>query len=214
MSEKCFLCGSTEDLTRDHIPPANLFKPPLPTDLITVTCCRKCNGSYSLDEEYFRACVATQGYWHPIGQWIWENKVVASTFHRSPALKRSLASTYTVVPVHTPGGLYIGQHGALLYRVDRLQRVVEKICRGLFAHHHPQVDLRNVLFDVNLTQIADNLKSILPLFVRTSIGGDTFVYWRGLASDDARHSLWFFLFYTQTLFTVSTRAAPEKGHAA
>jgi len=213
-SEKCFLCGSTENLTRDHIPPENLFKPPLPTNLITVPSCLECNGSYSLDEEYFRACVATQGYWHPIGEWIWENKVIGSTFHRSPTLKKAIASTYTTVPIQTPSGLYAGEQGALLYRADRLQRVVEKICRGLYTHHHPEVDLTDVLVEVNMTRINDGLKNILPLFKRESIGGDTFIYWRGIHEEDARQSIWFFLFYTQTLFTVCTRRKLSNGHGA
>lgn len=210
-SEKCFLCGSTQNLTRDHVPPANLFKPPLPTDIITVPSCLTCNGSYSLDEEYFRACVATQGYWNPIGEWIWDNKVVGSTFHRSPALKKTITSTYVNVPVRTPSGLYLGEQGALHYRVDRLQRVIEKICRGLFTHHHPEVDLSDVLFEVNMTRISGDIKSILQLLKRDSIGGDTFVYWRGIGEEDPRQSLWFFLFYTQTLFTATTKGKQSNG---
>ena len=51
---ECVYCGSQQKLTRDHIPPKNLFAKPLPSNLVTVPCCRRCNESASKDDEYFR----------------------------------------------------------------------------------------------------------------------------------------------------------------
>src|SRR5471030_1318304 len=54
----CVYCGATDDLSDDHIPPKNLFPKPRPLNLITVLACRvKCNGSASMDDEYFRHCL-------------------------------------------------------------------------------------------------------------------------------------------------------------
>src|SRR5258708_16068040 len=143
-TEKCFLCGSAEHLTRGHVPAENLFKPPLPTNMVTLPECRPCNESYSLDEEYFRACVATQGTWSETGSWIWENKVINSSFRRSPKLRKAITANMFSVPVHTPAGVYLGQQGGVGYRVDRTERVVKKICRGLYTHHRPMLDTNNL----------------------------------------------------------------------
>ena len=55
--KQCYLCQATETLTRDHVPPENLFPMPLPSDLITVPCCKSCNSGFSKIDEQFRAFV-------------------------------------------------------------------------------------------------------------------------------------------------------------
>ncbi|MEK7263824.1 MAG: hypothetical protein AAB071_04865 [Bacteroidota bacterium] len=202
--EKCFLCNSTDDITDDHIPPKNIFKPPLPNNLITVASCKKCNNSYSKDEEYFRVCVATQGTFNKTGQWIWKNKVVNSTFERSPKLKKSVSDKLVEVDVYSTHDIYIGKHSAVLYDTDRIKRVLEKICKGLFIHHYPKIDLNVLRFEINMTEISDEIVLILSYFKKESIGGDTFIYWHVLTNDDSYRSMWFLLFYTKTLFTIHT----------
>ena len=54
----CIYCGVVGTLTKDHVPPRNLFpKPHL--GLITVPSCAGCNGSFKLDDEYFRLAITT-----------------------------------------------------------------------------------------------------------------------------------------------------------
>ena len=53
MKKSCIYCGNTEDLTKDHIPPKTLFPKPRPSNLITVPCCKNCNGSFSLEKDLF-----------------------------------------------------------------------------------------------------------------------------------------------------------------
>jgi hypothetical protein len=50
---ECVNCGAAVDLTRDHVPPKNLFPKPRP-ELFTVASCRACNNGASEDDEYFR----------------------------------------------------------------------------------------------------------------------------------------------------------------
>jgi hypothetical protein len=90
---ECYLCGATEDLTRDHVPPANLFPEPRPNNLITVPCCRSCNQSYSLDDEAMRVWLAAAATRSASGEQIWRERVVGRTFRRSPALRASFAQT-------------------------------------------------------------------------------------------------------------------------
>ena len=51
----CVYCGSTDDPTRDHVPPRAVFPKPRPTNLVTVPACRACNSSAAADDEYFAA---------------------------------------------------------------------------------------------------------------------------------------------------------------
>src|SRR5687768_9126871 len=50
----CFNCGSDRADTREHVIAKTLIPEPRPDNLITVSACRKCNSSLSIDEEYLR----------------------------------------------------------------------------------------------------------------------------------------------------------------
>lgn len=49
----CTYCGENEPTTRDHVPSRVLLDKPYPDNLPVVPSCRKCNESFSMDEEYF-----------------------------------------------------------------------------------------------------------------------------------------------------------------
>jgi hypothetical protein len=102
-ASRCYLCGGTQDLTRDHVPPANLFLEPRPTNLITVPCCRNCNQSYSLDDEAMRAWLSAAENRSASGERIWRERVVGRTFQRSPALRASFAQSAVQVLVERKG---------------------------------------------------------------------------------------------------------------
>src|SRR5438105_2116110 len=50
----CVYCGERDATTEDHIPPRCLFGLPLPSTLIKVPSCFRCNNGASKDDEYFR----------------------------------------------------------------------------------------------------------------------------------------------------------------
>ena len=57
----CVHCGmepDAENVTKEHIPSKCLLIRPYPQELMTLTACRNCNGSYSHDEEYMAALLA------------------------------------------------------------------------------------------------------------------------------------------------------------
>ena len=54
---ECVYCGERRTLSRDHVPPANLFSTPRPSNLVTVPCCDACNNAASKDDEYFRLAI-------------------------------------------------------------------------------------------------------------------------------------------------------------
>ena len=58
----CVHCGKTleeEETNRDHVPTKALLRPPPPDSLPVVEVCSECNSSFSLDEEYVVAFLAS-----------------------------------------------------------------------------------------------------------------------------------------------------------
>jgi hypothetical protein len=60
--KQCYLCGSLlvrgNNMTRDHIPPACIFPPGKPRNLITVPCCLSCNQEYKQLDQKMRNQIA------------------------------------------------------------------------------------------------------------------------------------------------------------
>jgi hypothetical protein len=54
---QCVYCGGVAD-TNDHTPPRCFLKPPLPSNLITLPACRKCNSDFSYHENLVRTMLA------------------------------------------------------------------------------------------------------------------------------------------------------------
>ena len=143
----CYLCSSKDDLTRDHIPPKNLFTPPLPSNLIAVPCCSKCNQSFTLDDEAFRAFASAYVAKSKAGQWIWDHRVLAKTFKRSAYFQQSLADSVTKVPVATPWGII--ELDAITFSEQRANRYLIRLTKGLLHKFYPGVDYTNTQFTVN-----------------------------------------------------------------
>ena len=139
---QCALCAKTRPVTREHIPPKNLFLTPRPTNSITVPVCELCNHSYHLDDEYFRVYVAA-GAEPGTRLWrLWKEKVVGSSFARGEGLKGRLNDDHaTILDQHQHVErlqTFDGQDVAdeLLpvvqpFDATRINAVVEKIVRCL-----------------------------------------------------------------------------------
>ncbi len=202
----CCFCGSSENITRDHIPPKNLFLKPLPTNLITIPSCKSCNEDTSLDDEYFRICVSTQGYNDVVGKKIWDEKVVDSSFRRSKKLRNEIKESQMKINVKTKGGLYLGNLDALTYDSKRINNILIKICKGLIYFDSPDIDLMKISVNViGLTKKDKKLEDIVNKIKSKSIGNNNeFIYWSSISSDDRYTSFWIFMFYNNTIFSVST----------
>jgi len=53
----CTYCGAVTDTSRDHTPSKALLDNPYPENLPIAEACSKCNGDFSLDEEYLSCLV-------------------------------------------------------------------------------------------------------------------------------------------------------------
>ena len=203
--QRCYLCGSRMGLTRDHVPPQNLFKPPLPSDLITVPCCSTCNGGYSKLEEEFRAFVASPINCSRAGKWILEKKVIGSTFKRSPRFTHYFAQHMQPGNVVTPAG-EIG----VPVKMNRefITKCLIKITKGLLAHFYPNINSSdsNMEFDVDLFEqfrVDQNfINSFEAPFTYDQRGDGQFKFWRGLADDVPEAGVWIYGFYDAVFFVV------------
>lgn len=148
----CIYCGSTGKLTKDHVPPKNLFPVPRPSDLITVPACEPCNQSFGLDDDYFRIAVlaGADPERHPIAARLWSDKVVRGTLQRSPALKSIILQSLRRLDVTTPAGIYLGTAPTIRLNRQRVDRVVRRIVTALHWHHYGHAPRAGVEFDVSM----------------------------------------------------------------
>jgi len=136
--ETCYLCGSIDDLTRDHIPPKNLFPSPKPSNLITVWCCRKCNERYSLIDESFRIFTSSVINRSKTGESVWNKKVMQSSFVRSPKLKS--ATIKSLVPIEEEiNGIKVKATG-ITYPIKKTKSFLVRLTKGFTRHFNPEID--------------------------------------------------------------------------
>lgn len=134
---ECAYCGAVGPVTRDHVPPENLFPEPLPKNLITVPACNTCNGSFKLDDEYFRLAVTAgidgEAYPRELAHSIAAIKKLADPKKR-PFARRMLAAQH-LVEVKTPAGIHLGHAPGQIVDGDRVLKTVKRTVRGLYFHH-------------------------------------------------------------------------------
>jgi len=207
---KCYLCGSTENLTRDHIPPLCMFRPPLPANLITVPCCHLCNQSLKLDDEALMIFASGHHAVSKDGMWIWKNKALSSLC-RSPKLRANVRKALFEVPVLE--NQKITTRSAVTLAVSRVERVLIRMTKGLMLHFYPDVSYLDLTYEVEMVlptqEIVDGL---YQTFCYDERGGGTFRFWRGLAAEDRREGVWVYVFFDGMAFYV--RHEPKGGEPA
>jgi hypothetical protein len=205
MGEVCYLCGSTKDMTRDHIPPEGFFPPDAKENLITVPCCFRCNNSFTLDDEATRLWLASCRPASDQAKWIWENKVL-DTLARSPKLKAHIQQHVKVTYVPTPTGLRA--KWTISFPVDRWKPFAIRICKGLLRKFHPNYDYSKAGFLMRLCnpeskEDSQLLSQVLPCLYGDSRGKSVFKFWHGLNSDNPNEGIIVLLFYEASCWLVS-----------
>ena len=211
--EQCAYCERPAT-TRDHVPPKQLFTPPLPDNLITVPACENCNHGASDDDEMFRN----------------ELSIMAGSFRQSDNAAERLQPTMrgilrnktmltrtvlgaTPVERYSTGGIYLGQGVAVPIVPGVQQRVVTRIVRGLYWHHFRNslradipvqvfMDKRKPLYEHVLSSLRQQLTTL-----RLIGNGDTFQYRYARPTDDPTFSVWLLIFFKgagERIFLVHT----------
>jgi len=210
----CYLCGSPNPTTRDHVPPKCFFPEPRPSNLnlITVPCCESCNHGFSLDDEAARAWFC-MGLGHSdAANWIVENKLFHSTFTRSRAFCHEIRDSMIDTLIHNEEGQPIK---VVQYSMDRerTERFVIRTVKGLLKHYFPDYDssadrwLAHYL-GLELSELSkfEHLRDSLPCLDQR---GDGVISYRFGFMADGKTGLWLVVFYETAMFFV-THTANER----
>ena len=198
---------------RDHVPPACLFATPLPSDLITVPSCTRCNRAFGLDDVYFRDALAissTDSSYPP------EVKSLQRAMGRSlkrrqfrpPAAEMLRRAREVWMPLSSP----ITERAKLIPLDERrLARAVERIVVGLHFHetgrilpktHKPFVLHSSILKSVRPDHASSFHEIFGPLTSADwrAIGGKAFGYAFLPTTDDPDGSAWAMSFWGRVVF--------------
>ena len=134
---ECAYCGEFKELTRDHVIPLCLFKPPYPNNLITVPACDDCNNLKSKNNDYLRDYVTIDiyGNQNPIAQDIFKDKVMKSFRSDQSLLLREFIKKGRVAPYYSNGGIYLGDLPSVSLDTERIEKIFFTIAQGLFYNH-------------------------------------------------------------------------------
>lgn len=208
-SEKtCIYCRSGEDMTVDHIPPKALFPEPRPSNMVTVPCCKKCNESFSKDDEYFRNVLVSHAFVSsdPNVQAVNEKLLRSMIRPEGAAMARAIRESLHVVDVTSRGGIYLGRSPAMAVTADRINCVTDRIARGLFyiTHNYP-VPMRyevTCVFKDHAFSKPDEFIALWREFWEqpVTIGKNVFSYSYALCVDDPNGMLFIYWFYGNLWF--------------
>ena len=155
-SRLCVYCGSEAD-TNDHAPPRCLLRRPLPSNLMTLPACRKCNSGFSFDESVVKTTIALTS----------EHPELAAERHPGGRVARALARDGRLRSIiegaRRPDGNY-ELAGELLGSFDRVMRkTVQGLFFGLYERLVPrdQVQLR-LVSDQRFLSVEEAVDQVRP----------------------------------------------------
>jgi len=202
----CIYCGEREADTDDHVVAEGFFEAAPEGGYIKVPACLECNNKrYSKDEEYFLVAVLAEA----TATSLVANRVLdrlAADHHsgrrRRIGLAVSLLEKVRPVENQSPGGIYLGTGPGLELDTARVNRVLEKIVRGLFSHkfHRPLPPDARVV--VEIKPEPDHLRSPLvaaALAQPPSFLGEVFMYRVYALAENPDCTSWALGFYDAVL---------------
>jgi len=217
-SEKsCIFCGSGEDMTVDHIPPKALFPEPHPSNMLTVPCCKKCNESFSKDDEYFRTVLVSHAsvYSDPNVQAVNEKLIRSMIRPEATAMASAIRKSLHVVDVTSRGGIYLGISPAMQVSADRINHITVRIARGLFyiIHDYPvpmSYEVTCVFKDASFSMPEEFIAPWRRFWKQpVTIGENIFSYSYALCVDDPNGMLFIYWFYGNLWFYGYILPKPE-----
>ncbi len=203
MYNKCIYCSSEKQLTKDHIPPKNLFPSPRPSNLITVPCCEKCNKEFGKVDERARNLLTSLNIteFHSAIKSEIESKRNRSFLRKKGYTNlKHMLNSMTNVDTYTKGGIYLGKLPAFNLNQDVMDKYLERITRALLFHEN-QVTIFNFNFRWKLSpkvedfeKMRQEMKNIIGSAKVNKIGDDIFQY-VGIFYPGKSSSIWFLRFY-------------------
>jgi len=202
---KCFLCGSDQQITDEHVPPKGIFAEPRPTNLITVPCCQTCNNSNSKADELFRLFVAGAVNRNHRGHELWNKKILPNTIEKK-RLKyeiRSMIRTARSVSVATPSGTV--ELPYVFVPQAAIKPTLIRITKGLLWTFYPGTTYNDLKFEVqqiNQFDLARQINVIAPILRCDERGEGAFRFWHAPVADAPRCAMWILEFFNSAAFAI------------
>lgn len=200
-SDICYLCGTQlkdENRTMDHVPPKSLFVRPFPPNLITVPCCKNCNGNKSRDEDFFRL-IATLGLDRPPEtEALYSQRTLPNSISKH-RLKAEIQELIASMEHH-----WMERNGIIsltpTFRVpmSRIKKVAENIGKGLTAHFNPETEVHRLhccTYIPNRDQLLEVFASLCDDLTELRIGGRAFHAWHGTTVGNKAVGIWLMTFH-------------------
>ena len=223
--ETCAYCGKKRFATRDHVPPRNIFPEPRSSDLITVPSCEGCRRGWSKDDEYFRNATLLQVSAYNLHTRLVSKMLDSLSRPQSRGLLHKHAEERTGLSVTTKDGIHLPQFSVFEPDLDRLNRVAERIVRGLFFYHKGfpvptdyRVDTATMQDGIGtaVEDLRENLLAYEPACRRAVQGGE-FAYCLWILDDFEHATAWLAAFYRVPVncigFTVPLSQESPLSHA-
>lgn len=203
----CVICGKRAATTRDHVPPEGIFPKPLPSNLITVPACARCNNGTSTHDENFKVLLSLYcGQFNPeVSRLI--NTHALPTLGHNQKLNRTLITRMCPTYRSSSSGIIYERGWSVDWDETSTKIVIERTVRGLYFHH-----FNEILGEETECRISrlddDNLEIALGIFSNWSKGyiGDKneVVYLYAQQKEEILHSVWIFEFYGVLWFFCQT----------
>ena len=211
----CPFCHENKKLTKDHIPPKNLFPKPRPNTLLKIPGCKECNEGTSKDDEYFRLMLSMRSE-VGLNSLVSKNreKIVNSLFReQARGFLHRLFDNLNYSPTYTKQGIYVGEKPT--YKIDdlRINKTAVKVIKGLFYHEFkipvPKDWSVTAIFDMTIQrdvnkQFLNTIKDIMDFTMyadEKTIVKDGFSYrFKKFDEDKNNESSWILRFYNKILF--------------
>jgi len=221
---QCVYCGTVGKITKDHIPPKNLFSKPRPSNLITVEACHQCHSNTSEDDEHFRLVLHAREdvAEHPAAKRLRPSVMRSLDRPEAIGMVHGFAQSITPIELKTPSGIFIKHHFGFYANMDRMNRVASRIVKGLFYHEKKHrlpdnYEVRSQSEDSVRQRppserefLEQNfIKPVLPQ-KRVKIGDGVFAYRFNTFADEPNSTVWILEFYERACFLALTSPPESK----
>lgn len=125
----CSYCGDLAD-SKDHIPSRNLLEKPYPDNLFTIYACKKCNQSFSLDEELFLHSLAEISD----SPNLLARKLPGGNIYKARERSKKLKERINESLIKDENGLVY-----FIPEWERISKVIEKNAFGLYFHRYKKI---------------------------------------------------------------------------
>lgn len=215
----CIYCGKKAAGTKDHVPPKSFFPSPRPSNLITVPCCKMCNGKYGKDDERVRNMLisleATED--HPgIKAQIAGKRNRSFMRIKGKSNFQHIVNSIKAVDLYSSGGIYLRSEKVFNLDQEVITSFMERMTRALIYHENliSYVDCEITWRLAPTEQSLDNMTQAIREFLLNAeprvIGKNVFSY-VGYYHPGRARSLWIMNFYGGIEFMTILREKSNQG---